>query len=74
MLAGIGVLIFSSQFHVMLDGKPIGAGVQNLLGIPGALTYTLSAGGAALEAFGIGILTIAVIALWTNFAPKKNKK
>ncbi|MBK7355045.1 SulP family inorganic anion transporter [Propionivibrio sp.] len=73
MLAGIGVLIFSSQFHVMLDGKPIGAGVQNLLGIPGALTYTLSAGGAALEAFGIGILTIAVIALWTNFAPKKLK-
>jgi len=73
MLAGIGVLIFSSQFHVMLDGKPIGAGVQNLLGIPGALSHTLSAGGAALEAFGIGILTIVVIALWTNFAPKKLK-
>ena len=34
MLAGIGVLIFASQFHVMLDYKPIGTGIQNMLGIP----------------------------------------
>ena len=34
MLAGIGVLILASQFHVMLDYKPIGTGIQNLLGIP----------------------------------------
>ena len=34
MLAGIGVLIFASQFHVMLDYKPIGTGIQNLIGIP----------------------------------------
>jgi MFS superfamily sulfate permease-like transporter len=70
MLAGIGVLILASQFHVMLDGKPIGAGIDNLLGIPGALYRGLSAGGQPVEAFGIGVLTIAVIALWT-FAPKK---
>ncbi len=37
MLAGIGVLILASQFHVMLDSKPIGTGIQNLIGIPGAL-------------------------------------
>ena len=37
MLAGIGVLILVAQFHVMLDGKPIGTGIQNLLGMPGAL-------------------------------------
>ncbi len=36
MLAGIGILIFAAQFHVMLDGKPIGTGIQNLMGIPGA--------------------------------------
>lgn len=73
MLAGIGVLIFSSQFHVMLDGKPIGKGVDNLFGIPGALSDAFSAGGAPVEALGIGLLTIAVIALWAGFAPKKLK-
>ena len=34
MLAGIGVLIFASQFHVMVDGKPRGSGLTNLLTIP----------------------------------------
>jgi MFS superfamily sulfate permease-like transporter len=73
MLAGIGVLILSSQFHVMLDGKPIGAGIDNLFGIPGALSHTLADGGTPMQALGIGVLTIAVIALWTGFAPKKLK-
>ena len=73
MLAGIGVLIFSSQFHVMLDGKPIGKGIENLLGIPGALSTAFAAGGPPVQAFGIGMMTIVVIALWTNFAPKSLK-
>jgi len=73
MLAGIGILIFTSQFHVMLDGKPIGKGIDNLLGIPGALAHAISAGGAPLQAFGIGLLTIGIIALWANFAPRKLK-
>ncbi|HLV20075.1 MAG TPA: SulP family inorganic anion transporter, partial [Polyangiaceae bacterium] len=34
MLAGIGVLIFSSQFHVMVDDTPKGGGLENLLSIP----------------------------------------
>src|SRR5918997_814771 len=37
MLAGIGVLIFASQFHVMLDDKPKGSGIRNLLSIPTAI-------------------------------------
>ncbi len=73
MLAGIGILILSSQFHVMLDSKPIGAGVANLMGIPGALSHVLYNGGTPLQALGIGVLTIAVIALWAVFAPKKLK-
>jgi len=73
MLAGIGILIFTSQFHVMLDGKPIGKGIDNLLGIPHAFVQALYVGGAPMEAFGIGVLTIAVIALWSGFAPKKLK-
>jgi MFS superfamily sulfate permease-like transporter len=34
MLAGIGILIFASQFHVMVDDAPKGSGIENLLTIP----------------------------------------
>ena len=37
MLAGIGVLIFASQFHVMVDDKPKGSGIDNLMSIPQAV-------------------------------------
>ena len=37
MLAGIGVLILASQFHVMVDDAPKGSGLQNLLSIPSAI-------------------------------------
>lgn len=40
MLAGIGVLIFASQFHVMVDDKPRSSGLQNLLTIPQAIVKT----------------------------------
>jgi MFS superfamily sulfate permease-like transporter len=37
MLAGIGVLIFASQFHVMVDDKPRKSGLDNLLSLPEAV-------------------------------------
>jgi MFS superfamily sulfate permease-like transporter len=37
MLAGIGVLIFASQFHVMVDDKPRKSGLENLASIPEAV-------------------------------------
>ena len=37
MLAGIGVLIFASQFHVMVDDRPKGSGIANLVSIPEAI-------------------------------------
>lgn len=37
MLAGIGVLILSSQFHVMVDDDPKGSGLVNLITIPQAV-------------------------------------
>jgi len=42
MLAGIGVLIFASQFHVMVDDKPKGSGLQNLITIPQAVMKGLA--------------------------------
>lgn len=73
MLAGIGALIFASQFHVMLDGKPIGTGIQNLLGIPKALFDAVSSGDSRLEAGEIGLLTIITIFAWSSLAPKSLK-
>lgn len=73
MLAGIGILILAAQFHVMLDGKPVGTGIQNLLGIPKAIMDAVSAGDFRLQAGEIGLLTIASIFAWTLFAPKSLK-
>ncbi|MEW4527034.1 SulP family inorganic anion transporter [Maioricimonas sp. JC845] len=41
MLTGIGVLIFSSQFHVMLDDSPKGGGLENLVTIPQAIVHSV---------------------------------
>lgn len=73
MLAGIGLLILTAQFHVMLDGKPIGKGIDNLLAIPDVLNKAIIGGGAPLHALCIGVLSIAVMALWGKYAPKKLK-
>ncbi len=70
MLAGIGVLIFASQFHVMLDYKPIGTGIQNLVGIPASIMNAINAGDHHLQAAGIGALTIGTIMAWSLLAPK----
>jgi len=70
MLAGIGVLIFASQFHVMLDYKPIGTGIQNLMGIPASIMNAISAGDHHLQAGEIGALTIGTIIAWSLLTPK----
>ena len=70
MLAGIGVLIFASMFHVMLDYPPVGTGIENLLGIPNAILSAISAGDSHLTAGTIGLLTIVVTMLWSSATPK----
>ncbi|MCA9779472.1 MAG: PTS sugar transporter subunit IIA, partial [Candidatus Eremiobacteraeota bacterium] len=71
MLAGIGVLIFASQFQVMLEQKPQASGLTNLAAIPGAVWRVISEGTGHPSAL-IGIATIAVIVGWA-WAPKKFK-
>lgn len=75
MLAGIGVLIFAGQFHVMVDDKPKGTGLLNLVSIPGAIVkgFTPDASLPHEEAAIIGLLTIVIVALWARFAPKRLK-
>lgn len=75
MLAGIGVLIFASQFHVMVDDSPRGNGIENLLSIPEAVWKGLVPldGSSHHLAAQIGVLTIGVLALWKMLMPKKLK-
>lgn len=71
MLAGIGVLIFASQFHVMLDNKPLGSGIQNLAALPAAVLDVIRANDAHLTAGELGLLTIVVMALWGSLVPRR---
>lgn len=74
MLAGIGLLIFASQFHVMVDDTPPGTGqeyggVINLWSLPLAIWKGVSREAHEPAAFS-GLLTIAAILAWRRFAPK----
>lgn len=73
MLAGIGLLIIGSQFHIMLDRTPLQSGFENLADIPGAFVDTVMNHGGNVSAGLIGILTIATIVLWTRYAPARLK-
>ncbi len=71
MLAGIGILIIASQFHIMLDRDPLTTGLQNLAAMPLALYETIIGKDGNVMAKLTGILTIVSIVLWTRFAPQK---
>lgn len=75
MLAGIGVLIFASQFHVMLDDSPKENGLTNLMTIPGAIINGIWPldGSAHHMAALVGIVTISTLVAWTSLRPKNLK-
>lgn len=75
MLAGIGVLIIASQFHVMVDDFPKGSGMTNLLSIPEAIWkgfVPFSGTSHNLAAF-VGLMTILVMVGW-SYAPSWLKR
>jgi len=74
MLAGIGVLIFASQFHVMVDDAPPGTGVEfgglvNLWYLPQAVLKGVTEPEHRPAAL-IGLLTVGVVSLWALAAPR----
>lgn len=73
MLAGIGVLIFASQFHVMVDDRPQRDGIANLLSIPTAVAKGVfdTSDTPHQEAALIGLLTIVTLVLWQLFRPRR---
>jgi MFS superfamily sulfate permease-like transporter len=75
MLAGIGVLIFAAQFHVMVDDTPPGTGVEfggiiNLYTIPEAVWKGLTEEAHQAAAL-TGVLTILSVVAWSILAPKR---
>lgn len=75
MLAGIGVMIFGAQFHVMVDDKARANPVMNLIAIPESIGKGLFPMEGASHHFAayIGVSTILILILWTKFAPKHLK-
>ena len=73
MLAGIGVLILASQFHVMIDAVPTGNGLKDLLTIPIAAYDALVGGGNAQLAALVGVVTVVGIIAWNKLRPEKLK-
>lgn len=67
MLAGIGLLILASQFHVMVDDVPRDAGWKNLLSIPEAIYKGVVPQPSTPMhhlAAGIGLGTLIVLVTW----------
>jgi MFS superfamily sulfate permease-like transporter len=75
MLSAIGIMIFASQFHVMVGDVPSRSPFQNLISIPGSLFHGLLPmdGSSYHRSAFIGVVTILTILLW-NFAPTKLRK
>lgn len=73
MLCGIGVLILGSQFHVMVDDKPRGGGLANLLSIPEAIIKGLTPleGSTHHLAAAVGVLTLLTLIVWEKGRPEK---
>jgi MFS superfamily sulfate permease-like transporter len=73
MLAGIGILIFASQFHVMVDDQPRGSGIANLLSIPEAVWKALPLNGPTPHQWAAltGLVTISIMMLWNTLARGK---
>lgn len=73
MLAGIGILILVSQFHMMVDDDPRATPIQNILSIPESIYRGLMPvdGSSHHWAARIGLLTILVIVAWKWLAPRK---
>lgn len=75
MLAGIGVIIFSSQIHIMVDDQPRDNTLNNIKSIPAAIEKGVFPLDWSVhhQAAYLGIITILIIVLWQVGAPKKLK-
>ena len=73
MLAGIGIIIVSKQFHVMIDDDIQGSVLHNIFKIPAGVMKTMTTGGERTHyiAASIGVATLLTICLlYTSPSPR----
>lgn len=72
MMAGFAIIIFASQFHVMLDAPVAREPLDNLISIPTVIADGLLRTDDSPHhlAAAIGAGTIAVLLLWKRYAPR----
>lgn len=75
MLAGIGISIFLSQFHIMLDSKPQNTFIANIFDLGRVIYHSVLPlnGSPHHLASIIGLMTIGIIIVW-NALPYKRLK
>ncbi|MFO0796078.1 MAG: SulP family inorganic anion transporter [Gemmataceae bacterium] len=75
MLAGIGVVLFAQQFHVMVDDPPAREPWRNIATIPAAawngLTDSHDGHPEHQEAAAVGLLTLLVLVVWKVVVPTR---
>ncbi|MGC6492685.1 MAG: SulP family inorganic anion transporter [Myxococcota bacterium] len=72
MLSGIGVIIFAKMFHVMVDDKPRGNALVDVLSIPESVVLGLTPSAETVHhhAAIVGVLTLGSLVAWNTFKPK----
>jgi MFS superfamily sulfate permease-like transporter len=73
LLSGIGVLILISQLYVAVDGKPIGNGLQNIMGLTGLFSGLFSGESGNLSAFIVAMGALVSIPVWQKVGGKLSK-
>lgn len=71
MMTGFAVIIFASQFHVMLDDLPRTGPLQNLFSIPEAIRDAFLSRDGSHHAAIVGVATLAVLLSWKPLAPRR---
>jgi MFS superfamily sulfate permease-like transporter len=71
LMTGFAVIIFASQFHVMLDDPVRGSALENLLLIPQAMWEAIVDREGSHRAAAIGVLTIGVLLTWNRVVPRR---
>jgi carbonic anhydrase len=67
MLAGIGITIILQQLHVLLGGQAAGSAIENLTGLPAAITNV------ELHSALLGLAVVAILLTW-KFLPAAVRK
>jgi MFS superfamily sulfate permease-like transporter len=70
LMTGFAVIIFATQFHVMLDDPVRGSALRNLVLIPDALWDAAVDRDGSHRAAVIGVLTILLLVLWKRLVPR----